>query len=144
MDKHWYSLMGWGFSWVCNLPCSIVSNNAVPGAQVHVYLPENGHPATGLVRTIVKDSTNLDTSSFLDSDGHYGDNTARNQLNSNPVDDGAWHMVCCRRAHRPPTPVLHVILCPALTASRKLCTFSTGTDGRGAEKRRAEGLWGLV
>ncbi|KAK9917704.1 hypothetical protein WJX75_007350 [Coccomyxa subellipsoidea] len=61
--------------------------------QVHVYLPENGHPATGLVRTIVKDSTNLDTSSFLDSDGHYGDNTARNQLNSNPVDDGAWHMV---------------------------------------------------
>ncbi len=75
--------------------------------QVHIYLPENGHPATGLVRTIVKDSTDLDTSSFLDSDGHYGDNTARNQLNPNPVDDGAWHMVwslcillntclCCR------------------------------------------------
>ena len=61
--------------------------------QVHIYLPENGHPATGLVRTIVKDSTDLDTSSFLDSDGHYGDNTNRNQLNSNPVDDGAWHMV---------------------------------------------------
>ncbi|BDA48704.1 hypothetical protein COCOBI_12-3860 [Coccomyxa sp. Obi] len=61
--------------------------------QVHIYLPENGHPATGLVRTIVKDSTDLDTSSFLDSDGHYGDNSARNQLNTNPVDDGAWHMM---------------------------------------------------
>lgn len=61
--------------------------------QIHIYLPENSHPATGLVRSIVKDSTDLDTSSFLDSDGHYGDNNPRNKLNSNPLDDGAWHMV---------------------------------------------------
>jgi len=62
-------------------------------SQIHIYLPENGHPATGLIRSIVKDSTDLDTSSFLDSDGHYGDNTPRNKFNSNPLDDGAWHMV---------------------------------------------------
>lgn len=62
--------------------------------QVHIYLPENGHPATGLVRTVVKDSTDLDTSAFMDSDGHYSDNNPRNAPNNDPVDDGAWHMVC--------------------------------------------------
>lgn len=61
--------------------------------QVHIYLPENGHPATGLVRTVVKDSTDLDTSAFMDSDGHYSDNNPRNSPNPDPVDDGSWHMV---------------------------------------------------
>lgn len=28
-----------------------------PAAQVHIYLPDAGHPARGLVRVIAKDST---------------------------------------------------------------------------------------
>ena len=64
-------------------------------------MPENGHPATGLIRTVVKDSTDQDASSFLDSDGHYGDNSARNTLNPDPVDDGAWHMVRAPRQKAP-------------------------------------------
>jgi hypothetical protein len=62
-------------------------------AQIHVYLPENGHPATGLARTVVKDSSDQDSSAFLDTDGHYSDNGARSADNPDPVDDGAWHMV---------------------------------------------------
>jgi hypothetical protein len=73
-------------------PCCI-SHSCIAALQIHVYLPENGHPANGLVRTVVKDSTDLDTSAFMDSDGHYSDNTARNGIISDPVNDGAWHMV---------------------------------------------------
>lgn len=61
--------------------------------QIQIYLPENEHPAAGLVRTVVKDSTDLDTPAFLDSDGHYNDNSARTKINGNPANDGAWHMV---------------------------------------------------
>ena len=61
--------------------------------QIQIYLPENQHPASGLVRTVVKDSTDLDTAAFMDSDGHYNDNSARTRINGNPVNDGAWHMV---------------------------------------------------
>ena len=61
--------------------------------QIHIYLPESDHPADGLVRTVVKDSTDLDTTAFLDSDGHYNDNTVRKNINGNPANDGAWHMV---------------------------------------------------
>ena len=61
--------------------------------QIQIYLPENEHPAAGLVRTVVKDSTDLDTAAFLDSDGHYNDNSARTNINGNPANDGAWHMV---------------------------------------------------
>jgi hypothetical protein len=64
--------------------------------QVHVYLPSPGHPASGTVRTIVKDVTDVyvgrASRSFLDSDGAVGSNAPR----STPrVDfrDGAWHMV---------------------------------------------------
>ena len=67
-------------------------------SQIQVYLPENQHPAAGLVRTVVKDSTDLDTAAFMDSDGHYNDNSARTRINGNPVNDGAWHMV--RPRHR--------------------------------------------
>ena len=63
--------------------------------QIHIYLPESDHPADGLVRTVVKDSTDLDTTAFLDSDGHYNDNTVRKNINGNPANDGAWHMVRC-------------------------------------------------
>ena len=62
--------------------------------QIQIYLPENEHPASGLVRTVVKDSTDLDTAAFLDSDGHYNDNSVRTKANGNPANDGAWHMVC--------------------------------------------------
>ena len=66
--------------------------------QIHIYLPENEHPANGLVRTVVKDSTDLDTTAFMDSDGHYNDNTVRKNINGNPANDGAWHMVRCPRS----------------------------------------------
>lgn len=58
-----------------------------------MYLPENGHPATGLVRSVLKDSSDADASAFLDSDGHYSDNSVRASASPDPVDDGAWHMV---------------------------------------------------
>ena len=45
------------------------------------------------MRSVVKDSTDLDTPVFLDSDGHYNDNSARTKINGNPANDGAWHMV---------------------------------------------------
>ena len=61
--------------------------------QIQIYLPENQHPAAGLVRTVVKDSTDLDTTAFMDSDGHYNDNSARTRINGNPANNGAWHMV---------------------------------------------------
>ena len=64
--------------------------------QIQIYLPENQHPAAGLVRTVVKDSTDLDTTAFMDSDGHYNDNGARTRINGNPANDGAWHMVRLR------------------------------------------------
>jgi hypothetical protein len=75
--------------------------------QIQIYLPENQHPAAGLVRTVVKDSTDLDTTAFMDSDGHYNDNSARTKINGNPANDGAWHMVrfkrrAVRQAAHPP------------------------------------------
>ena len=50
---------------------SILKHHKVSCVQVHIYLPELQHPAYGLVRAIVKDSTNNYTSpadaNFLDS-----------------------------------------------------------------------------
>lgn len=41
--------------------------------QVHIYFPEIGHPAFGIVRAIVKDSLDVNfglaSQTFLDSDG---------------------------------------------------------------------------
>ena len=45
-------------------------------SQVHIYFPEIGHPAFGIVRAIVKDSLDVDfglaSETFLDSDGQVG------------------------------------------------------------------------
>jgi hypothetical protein len=49
-----------------------VPGAAIPTLQVQIYFPELGHPAFGVVRAIVKDSSDAaDASSqtFLDSDG---------------------------------------------------------------------------
>ena len=59
-----------------------------------MFLPEDQHPAHGLLRSVVKDSNDPDTNVFVDSDGHANDNTPRfagAQLVA-PLDGGAWHM----------------------------------------------------
>jgi len=59
-----------------------------------MFLPEDQHPAHGLLRSVVKDSNDPDTNVFVDSDGHANDNTPRfagTQLVA-PLDGGAWHM----------------------------------------------------
>ena len=36
-------------------------------AQVHLYLPDRNHPAFGLVRAIVKDSTDNNTANYTNT-----------------------------------------------------------------------------
>ena len=60
--------------------------------QVQAFVPEASHPAHGVIRTIVKDATDSATVSFLDSDGRYNDNTARDLTGHVDTDDGRWHM----------------------------------------------------
>lgn len=59
-----------------------------------MFLPEDAHPAHGLLRSVVKDSTDPDTNVFVDSDGHVNDNTPRvNETFLNmPLTNGNWHM----------------------------------------------------
>ena len=67
---------------------SIFQNNSI-----NVYLPEDGHPATGLVRGAVSDNDDPDVTSFLDSDGTYNNNDVRTTTNFKTVNDGLWHFV---------------------------------------------------
>ncbi|KAK9839475.1 hypothetical protein WJX81_004373 [Elliptochloris bilobata] len=64
--------------------------------QIHMFLPEDAHPAHGLLRSVVKDSNDADTSVFVDSDGHADDNTPRIAANETYVNtllsNGNWHM----------------------------------------------------
>lgn len=62
--------------------------------QIHMFLPEDAHPAHGLLRSVVKDSTDPDTNVFVDSDGHVNDNTPRvnETLLNMPLTNGNWHM----------------------------------------------------
>ena len=67
--------------------------------QVRVYFPETGHPAYGILRSIVKDSTDTaNTSSYLDSDGRVGA-SYNNNVEADPrwdhhyLADELWHMV---------------------------------------------------
>ena len=52
------------------------SSSASLSLQVQLYFPQVGHPAYGIVRGIVKDSTDfyqgLSSVTFLDSDGKVG------------------------------------------------------------------------
>lgn len=59
-----------------------------------MFLPEESHPAHGLLRSVVKDSNDPDTNAFLDSDGHANDNTPRfaNSQSMMPLSNGNWHM----------------------------------------------------
>ena len=64
-------------------------------AQVHIYLPDAGHPARGLVRVIAKDSTDNftgpTTRTWLDS----GEPSSRTQvLKQSTWADGTKNVIC--------------------------------------------------
>ncbi len=84
--------------------------------QVHIYLPEQDHPAHDTVRVIVKDSDDEYKGNpsrvWVDSDAFVGSNDLRNTPRNN-FTDGQWHMVTvtsqpngkkvrlCKHAHIP-------------------------------------------
>ncbi|KAK9815241.1 hypothetical protein WJX72_000491 [[Myrmecia] bisecta] len=89
-------LFGYMLSQTANSTRSNVSTtNVFHEDTIALFLPQAGHPAAGLLRAVVKDSTDLgDMQSFIDSDGTYNDNNPRSSLNGTTnVADGAWHMV---------------------------------------------------
>ena len=65
--------------------------------QIRLYFPEIFHPAYGVLRALVKDSTDIASiASHVDSDGQVGHTSAT--ADSQPYDrhflaDGLWHMV---------------------------------------------------
>ena len=68
--------------------------------QMNIYFPEQQHNRYGVLRAVVKDTTNEKNSStrgeevFLDSDHKVANNYATPKLNGgNPMTDGKWHMV---------------------------------------------------
>ncbi len=69
------------------------TNSAFATNSINLFLPEQSHPAYGLVRTVVKDDNDNSTTSFLDSDGYYNDNNNRTNSAAKHVTDGNWHFV---------------------------------------------------
>lgn len=69
------------------------TNSAFATNSINVFLPEQDHPAFGLVRTVVKDNNDNSTTSFLDSDGSYSDNQNRTDPGQDVVTDGDWHFL---------------------------------------------------
>jgi len=64
------------------------------GDQVHIYFPEKAHNSSGVVRTIVLDSTDPPETgdpTFLDSDGCVTDPGCRGP--QPPLNDGNWHFI---------------------------------------------------
>ncbi|KAL4548009.1 hypothetical protein Ndes2526B_g07220 [Nannochloris sp. 'desiccata'] len=63
--------------------------------QVHLYIPEQSHPAHGTVRAIVKDSNDDPWDlGFLDSDGQIKSSEARTAAPEHgDINDGSWHMI---------------------------------------------------
>jgi hypothetical protein len=65
--------------------------------EVQIYVPEIGHPAHGVIRTIVKDENDVYvgavSETYLDSDGGFMNNMPRNVPGHVPLDDGKWHMI---------------------------------------------------
>ena len=67
--------------------------------QVSIYFPEQKHSRYGVLRAVVKDTTNENNSTtrgqmvFLDSDGRVANNIATRLNRGNPMTDGKWHMV---------------------------------------------------
>lgn len=72
--------------------------------QVEIFFPEQLHPAFGVVRSAVADSSyNSPAFTFLDSDGYFTDNVGRTfrDPRADPrrplaeqtyITDGLWHM----------------------------------------------------
>lgn len=65
-----------------------------------VYFPEQQHPRHGVVRAVVKDTSQVNNGSianqmvYLDSDNKVADNLDAPMLKrANPMSDGRWHMV---------------------------------------------------
>ncbi|KAK9797358.1 hypothetical protein WJX73_002152 [Symbiochloris irregularis] len=86
------TLFGYMFSTTANATSTDLATFAsfAPNT-INVYLPESGHPAAGLVRTVVKDSTDLgNVQTYLDSDGMINDDNNRTSPIYN-VSDGNWH-----------------------------------------------------
>ena len=65
--------------------------------QIQIYMPEVSHPAHGVIRTIVKDSSDVyqgkQSELWLDSDGWLGNNKERDTPGHVDLTDGDWHMV---------------------------------------------------
>merc|ERR1711977_733625 len=65
--------------------------------QIQIYMPEVSHPAHGVFRTIVKDSSDVcqgkQSELWLDSDGWLGNNKERDTPGHVDLTDGDWHMV---------------------------------------------------
>jgi len=68
--------------------------------QISIYVPEQQHPRYGVVRAVIKDTSNEDNNTsvrqqiYLDSDGLVSDNVNPSvSSNPNPMADGNWHMV---------------------------------------------------
>ena len=69
------------------------------GLQIRLYYPETGHPAYGVIRALVKDSTDTSNrASYTDSDGRVGVNY-ESFANGPPawgrhfLADDLWHML---------------------------------------------------
>ena len=69
------------------------TNSAFATNSINLFLPEQSHPAYGLVRSVVKDDNDNSTTSYLDSDGTYVNNNNRTGSNGQRVTDGNWHFV---------------------------------------------------
>ena len=66
--------------------------NAAPCLlQLHVMLPEAMADSAGSIRTIVKDDSDADVQSFLDSDGYVVESIRYTQP-ADKANDGSWHM----------------------------------------------------
>jgi len=65
--------------------------------SLHVYVPESGHEAHGVIRFIYKDSDDLCTGrlcqSYIDSDGAWMNNSPRDTPGHVDLEDGRWHMI---------------------------------------------------
>ncbi len=83
----------------CRADTAVAGSNWYP-LQVAIYFPEQQHPRYGVVRAVIKDTSNENNSStaeqqvYLDSDDLVSDNVnpAVSSI-PNPMADGKWHMV---------------------------------------------------
>eukprot|EP00958_Prasinococcus_capsulatus_P003937 scaffold364_cov401-Prasinococcus_capsulatus_cf.AAC.5 len=61
--------------------------------NLHIYTPEENHPAYGIIRTILVDGDDGDSGFYyLDSDGEVSNNSPRDAPGHVKIDDDKWHM----------------------------------------------------